>query len=150
MNKNKLKNLLKSQKGFAVERDNSDELITKEFIKLLRKKLGFTQVVFASAFGVSVKTVEKWEQGVIEPRAIVKKFLMIIYEKPYLVNEFYNYTFEGKKYYPASKQEYLFEVILENITKPKPKHSYSTDFKKNVYISKHSKDFIVNSYKYIN
>ena len=48
-------------------------------------------MVFSSVLGVSVKTIEKWEQGAVEPRNIVKKFLFLIDKKPELVSEFNSY-----------------------------------------------------------
>lgn len=36
--------------------------ISAEDIKAIRKKLGFTQAVFAAVIGVSTKTVEAWKQ----------------------------------------------------------------------------------------
>ena len=37
--------------------------IDGEYVKRLRKKLGLTQWLFAKLMRVSIKTVEKWEQG---------------------------------------------------------------------------------------
>ncbi len=92
MNKGKLKSILNNDnRAFNVERDNSSDLVDKKFIKNLRIKLNYTQVVFSSVLGVSVKTIEKWEQGVVEPRNIVKKLLLLIDKKPELIGEFHSY-----------------------------------------------------------
>ena len=113
MNKNKLNSILSdSSRTFSVKRDNSNELVNKDFIKSLRSKLDFTQVVFSSVLGVSVKTVEKWEQGSVEPRSIVKKFLYLVDKKPELINEFY--SFESHKVKPV-QNEFVMKVGLNDI-----------------------------------
>ena len=91
MNKIKLKKILKDkQSTFNVKRDESETIVDKHFIKKLRIKFDFTQVVFASILGVSVKTIEKWEQGVNEPRPMAKKLLYLVDKKPELIDYLYS------------------------------------------------------------
>lgn len=63
-------------------------VIDGEFVKNLRKKLGFSQSLFASLMNVSNKTVEKWEQGA-NPVSNGNAIAMILFDKqPDLVNLF--------------------------------------------------------------
>ena len=92
MNKAKLNKILNENiRAFVVRRDNSSAIVNKDFIKNLRTKLDYTQVVFSSVLGVSVKTIEKWEQGSVEPRDMVKKFLYIIDKHPGILNDLYSF-----------------------------------------------------------
>jgi DNA-binding transcriptional regulator YiaG len=43
---------------------------TPAAVKRLRKRLGLTQEAFARRLGVSVVTVNRWEQGHVEPRGL--------------------------------------------------------------------------------
>ena len=67
-----------------------------EIIKNLRAKMLLTQTEFASILGVSVKTIEKWEQGSIEPRPMVKKFLYLLNMHPVLFNDLYSFESHEK------------------------------------------------------
>jgi DNA-binding transcriptional regulator YiaG len=92
MNKAKLNKILNENiRAFVVRRDNSSAIVNKDFIKNLRTKLDYTQVVFSLVLGVNVKTVKKWEKGSVEPRDIVKKFLYIIDKHPGVLNDLYSF-----------------------------------------------------------
>jgi len=118
MNKAKLNNMLKNdEKIFRVKRVNSKDLVDKDFIKALRNKLDFTQVVFASVLGVSIKTVEKWEQGSVEPRDMVKKFLYVLDLYPSLIKDLYSFKSQENLETTYSKQlGFKFEktVLIDN------------------------------------
>lgn len=43
--------------------------MTGEEIRARRLRLGLTQAGLANVLGISVRTVEKWEQGTRDPRA---------------------------------------------------------------------------------
>jgi DNA-binding transcriptional regulator YiaG len=93
MNKNKLKELLRDDtRVFNVRRDPSKTIVDKDFIKKLRVDCDLTQLVFSSILGVSVKTIEKWEQGSVEPRPITKKFLYLLDIHPELLNDLYSFA----------------------------------------------------------
>lgn len=51
---------------------------TKERIKILRNTLNLSQVVFAKALGVSVKTVEAWESGRNKPQGPALRILQLL------------------------------------------------------------------------
>ena len=78
-----------SKRAFSVTRDHSENIVDKDFIKALRLKRNHTQAVFASILGVSVKTIEKWEQGAVKPRPLVKKFLYLLDLHPNIFNDLY-------------------------------------------------------------
>lgn len=51
----------------------------------LRRRLGISQVQFASRYRIPLSTVRQWEQGVREPDAATKLLLAVIAEDPALV-----------------------------------------------------------------
>lgn len=51
-------------------------------IKEVRSNLGVTQAVFASLLGISVKTVEAWEQGMRKPSGSACRLLQLFQENP--------------------------------------------------------------------
>lgn len=52
-----------------------------------RKKTGLTQEDFAKILGVSVRTLEAWEQGVRTPSGAARTLLKIAAKYPQIVNE---------------------------------------------------------------
>lgn len=91
MNKEKLLKLLnKDDLGYKISRTDVDAIVDVDFIKGLRKKLDVTQIVFASIVGVSLKTIEKWEQDKIKPRLMAKKLLYLIDQHPEILTTIYN------------------------------------------------------------
>jgi putative transcriptional regulator len=57
-------------------------LVDPEEIRKARKSLGLSQDEFANAFGVSVSTLRKWEQGQRAPTGAAKTLLKIIEREP--------------------------------------------------------------------
>lgn len=51
-------------------------------IKRIRKKVGLTQDTFASALGVSVSGLRKWEQGQRHPRGAALTLLHVMDKEP--------------------------------------------------------------------
>lgn len=51
-------------------------------IRSIRKRTGFTQVVFAQYMGVSVKTVEAWEAGRNHPEGAACRLLALTESDP--------------------------------------------------------------------
>jgi DNA-binding transcriptional regulator YiaG len=59
---------------------------TKEVdVKLIRQKLHLSQDEFASYFGVSVRTIQEWEQHRRNPTATARNFLKVIELAPQVV-----------------------------------------------------------------
>jgi putative transcriptional regulator len=52
-----------------------------------RAKLGLTQEVFASTFGVSISTIQNWEQGRRKPSGAAKVLLNVIEISPETVKQ---------------------------------------------------------------
>lgn len=130
MNKKRLKEILNDpKKVFTVERDNSDEVVNKEFIRALRTKQGYTQIVFASVLGVSIKTIEKWEQGSVEPRTMMKKFLYVLDRYPTLFNDLYR--FDSHESIPTQKFTYrpdrAFKDVFREIREVSETHESDFD-----------------------
>ena len=63
------------------------EEMTKDEIKKLRKSLQLSTAVFASALGVSVKTVEAWERGTNIPSGPALRMMNMIRKYPDLLLE---------------------------------------------------------------
>ncbi len=144
MNKNKLKEILRDDnRVFNVKRDPSKTIVDKDFIKKLRVDRDLTQVVFSSILGVSVKTIEKWEQGAVEPRPITKKFLYLLDVHPELLNDLYSFAshesfaVEHKPETPFEKAFSVktFEKLSDSIDFLHEKTRFTPEIKNNDLIS---------------
>lgn len=51
-------------------------------VKLIRQKLGLSQEEFAYYFGVSIRTLQEWEQYRRTPNATTRNFLKVIEMEP--------------------------------------------------------------------
>lgn len=51
-------------------------------VRAVRNELHMTQNEFAEHFGFSVRTLEKWEQGVRRPEGAARAYLMVIKHNP--------------------------------------------------------------------
>lgn len=90
--------------------------IDGEYVKALRNKLGLSQWLFAMLMHVSVKTVEKWEQGknpVTNGNAVA---MVLLNNDPSLVK-----TFIGVEEMPNTK--------LGPVTESKAKEPVTTELK---------------------
>ena len=63
--------------------------ISAEDIKAIRKKLGFTQAVFAAVIGVSTKTVEAWETGMNQPIGPARRMISLIQFDPEILQSYH-------------------------------------------------------------
>ncbi len=70
--------------AFANGEDNGAVVHIPEQINVrrIRKKLNMSQNAFADYFGVSVRTVQDWEQGRRVPSGASKNFLFVIDQEP--------------------------------------------------------------------
>lgn len=66
----------KPSRTFAIEDPNP---------KALRERLGLSQSRFASIIGVSVRTLQNWEQGRREPEGPAKALLRVVDREPQAV-----------------------------------------------------------------
>ena len=60
---------------------------TKEDVQTLRHEFGVSQSVFAKFMGVSVNTLQNWEQGRRQPTGAARVLLTIAYRQPALFRE---------------------------------------------------------------
>lgn len=58
---------------------HSAETSTPEAIITNRKRLGLSQQELAEGLGVSIHTVQSWEQGRREPRTVAVKFMKMLF-----------------------------------------------------------------------
>ena len=63
--------------------------ISAEDIKAIRKKLGFTQAVFAAVMRVSTKTVEAWETGTNKPIGPARRMISLIQFDPEILQSYH-------------------------------------------------------------
>jgi putative transcriptional regulator len=54
-------------------------------VKGLRERLGLTQKQFSGMIGVSIKTLQNWEQGRREPEGPAKALLRVVEKEPQAV-----------------------------------------------------------------
>lgn len=59
--------------------------LTKVDVKGLRERLGLTQNQFSGMIGVSIKTLQNWEQGRREPEGPAKALLRVVEKEPQAV-----------------------------------------------------------------
>ena len=57
-------------------------------IKKIRESLNLSQVIFAEAIGVSVKTVEAWESGRNKPQGPASRFLQLLEQDHHFLEEY--------------------------------------------------------------
>ncbi len=120
MTKEKLLKLTKDyKKGFTIKRPNIDEIVDYKYIKNLRKEFDFTQAVFASVLGVSVKTVEKWEQRKINPRLSTKNLIYLLGEHPEIMKSIYDS--ELVKDFDRTRK-YIVKIIKEKTSDVKDEY----------------------------
>lgn len=60
-------------------------VLTKVDVKGLRERLGLTQKEFSGMIGVSIKTLQNWEQGRREPEGPAKALLRVVEKEPQAV-----------------------------------------------------------------
>lgn len=68
--------VLPDKKSDRVSVSSSPETLTAS-----RKRLGLSQRQLAEGLGVSVSTVQSWEQGRREPRTVALKFMELLFGK---------------------------------------------------------------------
>jgi putative transcriptional regulator len=70
---------LKHAKGEKVGAKTHQFIVPKQVnIKAIRRKLHLTQKEFANRYGFSIRTLEKWEQGVRQPDVAARAYLVVI------------------------------------------------------------------------
>jgi putative transcriptional regulator len=64
----------------------------------IRKKINMSQSQFAAYFGVSVRTIQEWEQGRVVPSGAARAFLTVIDREPDAVRRaLVNFTVSGNR-----------------------------------------------------
>jgi putative transcriptional regulator len=90
MNDKDFQKLLESvtQMGSIIRGENVPHrrtILTKLDVKALRERLGLTQNQFAGMIGVSIKTLQNWEQGRRQPEGPAKALLRVVEKEPQAV-----------------------------------------------------------------
>jgi putative transcriptional regulator len=65
-----------------LKRGQHGRVTTVPSVASIRQKLGLTQAEFATLVGVSVRTVQEWEQGRRAPTGAARKLLAIADKNP--------------------------------------------------------------------
>jgi putative transcriptional regulator len=55
-------------------------------VKAIREKTGLSQQKFCVTLGISMNTLQHWEQGVSNPRGTAKVLLKIVEQNPHIMN----------------------------------------------------------------
>jgi len=92
-----VKDLIKHS-GTQFDFSGLDARVSKEDIKSLRESLNYSQTLFADLFGVSKKTVEKWEQGVNPVKGAAARLATLLMKDPRMSNNFINETETANPY----------------------------------------------------
>lgn len=90
MNDKDFQKLVKSVKQMGAimageEMPHRRTVLTTVDVKALRERLGLTQNEFSGMIGVSVKTLQNWEQGRREPEGPAKALLRVVEKEPQAV-----------------------------------------------------------------
>lgn len=80
---------IKNATRYRLEEVAVDEIVNGAFVKALRDKLNMSQNVFASAMGVTNRTIIKWEQGKIKGAA--SRLLYLLDKDPSLIKQWFNF-----------------------------------------------------------
>ncbi len=65
-----------------LKRGESGRVVNVPKVRSIRKKTGLSQARFASLLGVSVRTLQDWEQERREPSGAARTLLLIAYKNP--------------------------------------------------------------------
>ena len=90
MNEKDFKKLVKSVKQMGSIMRGEDiphrrTVLTSIDVKALRERIGLTQAEFSTMIGVSIKTLQNWEQGRREPEGPAKALLRVVEKEPQAV-----------------------------------------------------------------
>ena len=80
---------IKNATRYRLEEVAVDEIVDSNFVKALRDKLNMSQNVFASAMGVTERTIIKWEKGKIKGAA--SRLIYLLDKDPLLIKQWYNF-----------------------------------------------------------
>ena len=75
----------KASRTWTVE--SGKRIETKEDVQSLRHEFGVSQSAFAKFMGVSINTLQNWEQGRRQPTGAARVLLTIAYRQPALFRE---------------------------------------------------------------
>lgn len=65
-----------------LEKFKPARFISEVNVKKIRERIGLSQTKFANYFGVSVRTIQDWEQHRHKPNRTAQNFLMVITKEP--------------------------------------------------------------------
>lgn len=69
----------------------ADDVISVSELKSLRERINVSQRSLARIFGISVKTVEKWESGDNPIKGTAAKLIYILNKQPELIDLIYSF-----------------------------------------------------------
>ncbi|HTM64360.1 MAG TPA: transcriptional regulator [Gammaproteobacteria bacterium] len=71
-----------NKKGSKGSKSYQVKIPKKIDVAAIRDKLHMSQTRFAACFGFSVRTIEKWEQGIRQPAGAARAYLIVIDRNP--------------------------------------------------------------------
>ena len=70
-----------------LKRGEAGRVVTVPSVAIVRERTGLSQAKFASLLGVSVRTLQEWEQGRRAPSGAARTLLMIAAKNPHALLE---------------------------------------------------------------
>ena len=70
-----------------LKRGEAGRVVTVPSLAIVRERTGLSQAKFASLLGVSVRTLQEWEQGRRAPSGAARTLLMIAAKNPHALLE---------------------------------------------------------------
>ena len=80
-----LRGTKRASRTWSVE--GGDRVQIKDTVQTLRQEFGMSQSMFAKFMGVSINTLQNWEQGRRQPSGAARVLLTIAYRQPVLFRE---------------------------------------------------------------
>ena len=81
----------------AIKKGQGKKFVVKEpsSVKNIRHKLSLSQSAFASLLGVSVRTLQDWEQGRRKPSGAARSLLFLAEARPQMLLEIFSHMGEA-------------------------------------------------------
>lgn len=123
LNKDFWDNLI--NKGIRLEIEIADlSIVTPENLRALRNELNLSQSKFANIFGVSKKTIEKWEQGANPIKGAATRLIYLIMKDSSIMTKLYSQKLikvDDQLFVPQTAKSFF---VVNNTEYEKNSYSY--------------------------
>lgn len=83
-------NLLEAVRDMKADRSEREQRIEMSEVAQARLQSGLTQAQFSKLMGVSVRTLQEWEQGRRQPTGAAKTLLRVAHKHPEVLHQIAN------------------------------------------------------------